>query len=290
MRTKALSILTILVLLSLSGCGIRNWFVANNDADADMSQNNPTESNQEIVGNHHSGRHETPVSSVDTLLLQDSTIAIGPYRATPLADSILSYARLFLKRPYVRGGNGPDVFDCSGFTKFVFSHFGFKLNRTSEGQMANGTPIKRQSDLRPGDLVFYGGHKTLHSIRHVGIVVNYDTISQTFTFIHACYQGVSISKSSEKYYAQRYISACRVIADDASISSNPNDITYTPILPKVKETKSTAQSTAKYHVIKKGDTLTKIAKQYGTTVGKLCEINHINKNKILTIGKKIRVK
>lgn len=290
MRTKTLSILTILVLLSLSGCGIRNWFVANNDADADVSQNNPTESSQETVGNHQPGRLEAPVSSADTLLLQDSTIAIDPYRATPLADSILSYARLFLKRPYVRGGNGPDVFDCSGFTKFVFGHFGFKLNRTSDGQMANGTPIKRQSDLRPGDLVFFGGHKALHSIRHVGIVVNYDTTSRTFTFIHACYQGVSINRSNESYYAPRYISACRVINEDAVISSNPNDSTYKPIQPKVSKTTTKSQSSAKYHTVKKGDTLTKIATKYNTSVNKLCELNHIKKNKTLTIGKKIRVK
>ena len=287
MRKSVTYFFFILTLMSLSGCGIKNWFTSKNGADT-IEANETYDSGHEIGEDHHQQGVQT--SLADTLVSRDSLIVIDPYRSTPLADSIITYARLFLGRPYHRGSNGPDKFDCSGFTKYVFGHFGFKLSRTSDGQMANGTQIKYQSDLRPGDLVFYGGHKSLHSIRHVGIVVDYDTISKTFTFIHACNQGVSINKSSEKYYAQRYISACRVIADDATISSNPNDSTYISILPKVKETKSATQSTAQYHTIKKGDTLTKIATKYNTSVNKLCELNHIKKNKTLTIGKKIRVK
>lgn len=276
----------------MSGCGIRNWFFANSGQDSDVTIDTPCDSIQESIGEDRPYQQEVFAPTIDTLHLvsQDSTRVIDSYRSTLLADSILSYARLYLGKPYVRGGNGPDNFDCSGFTKYVFGHFGFKLSRTSDGQFANGTPIKRQSDLRPGDLVFYGGHKHLNSIRHVGIVINYDSISKTFTFIHACYQGVSITKSNESYYAPRYITACRVIGEEATISSNPDDNTYKPIQPKVNKSASTTQPTTKYHTIKKGDTLTKIAKQYGTTVGKLCEINHINKNNTLKIGKKIRVK
>lgn len=44
----------------------------------------------------------------------------------------------------------------------------------------------------------------------------------------------------------------------------------------------------KYHIIKKGDTLYQIARKHNTTVAKLCQINGINKNKILKIGTKIR--
>jgi LysM repeat protein len=45
-----------------------------------------------------------------------------------------------------------------------------------------------------------------------------------------------------------------------------------------------------YHTVKKGDTLSKIAKKYGTTVNKICQLNGIRSNMVLRVGQKIRVK
>jgi murein DD-endopeptidase MepM/ murein hydrolase activator NlpD len=45
---------------------------------------------------------------------------------------------------------------------------------------------------------------------------------------------------------------------------------------------------AKYHKVRKGDTLSGIARRYGTTVSKLCKLNHISPKKILRIGQSIR--
>ena len=53
---------------------------------------------------------------------------------------------------------------------------------------------------------------------------------------------------------------------------------------------TTSSSGAKYHTIKKGDTLGAIAKKYHTTVDKLCKLNKMKSTTILQIGKKIRVK
>jgi len=47
---------------------------------------------------------------------------------------------------------------------------------------------------------------------------------------------------------------------------------------------------ATYHIVKKGDTLSAIAKRYGTTVDKLCAKNGISKTSILRLGQKIRIK
>ena len=44
------------------------------------------------------------------------------------------------------------------------------------------------------------------------------------------------------------------------------------------------------HVVKKGDTLSGIAKKYGTTVSKICKLNGISEKKTLKIGQKIIVK
>ncbi|MDR3251263.1 MAG: LysM peptidoglycan-binding domain-containing protein, partial [Tannerella sp.] len=43
-----------------------------------------------------------------------------------------------------------------------------------------------------------------------------------------------------------------------------------------------------YHYIAAGDTLYSLAKKYGTTVEKLCELNDIKENTIMSVGRKIR--
>lgn len=51
----------------------------------------------------------------------------------------------------------------------------------------------------------------------------------------------------------------------------------------------TGSSGSKYHTIRSGDTLSKIARRYGTTVNQLCRINGIKPTKVLRIGSRIRV-
>ena len=132
-----------------------------------------------------------------------------------LADSIIEYAKTFKGVPYKHGGNGPKIFDCSGFTLYVFRHFGYKLKRTVLGQLQDGwKEIDDQADLRRGDLVFYGARRDPKRLGHVAIVVDNYPEEQYFTFIHATVKlGVTISKSNEKYYRIRYLTACRILPE-----------------------------------------------------------------------------
>jgi cell wall-associated NlpC family hydrolase len=57
--------------------------------------------------------------------------------------------------PYVYGAAGPNAFDCSGFTQYVYSQLGVSLPRTAAEQQAAVTPVS-QSAARPGDLIFIG--------------------------------------------------------------------------------------------------------------------------------------
>jgi LysM repeat protein len=63
------------------------------------------------------------------------------------------------------------------------------------------------------------------------------------------------------------------------IDPNPQAYSYVPDDPN-----------AEYYVIKKGDTLSHVARMYHTTVAKLCQINHISETSILQIGQKIYLK
>ena len=68
-------------------------------------------------------------------------------------------------KPYRRGGNGPDSFDCSGLVRYAFAKVGKELPRTSADQERATRDIPR-SEAKPGDLIFIssGGR-----VGHVGI-------------------------------------------------------------------------------------------------------------------------
>lgn len=59
---------------------------------------------------------------------------------------------------------------------------------------------------------------------------------------------------------------------------------------KAMKQKRAEQAAMKYHKVKSGDTLSGIAKRYGTTVKALCRLNGIKETKILQIGQRIRVR
>ena len=107
--------------------------------------------------------------------------------------------------PYVWGSTGPNSFDCSGFTTYVFRNFGVSLNRSSKDQIKNGTAVSK-TNLQPGDIVIFKNQgKT--AIGHVGIYIG------SGNFIHAANkkEGVVITALSSSYYSQRYVGARRVI-------------------------------------------------------------------------------
>lgn len=123
-----------------------------------------------------------------------------------LGDQIVAYAKQYLGTPYVWGGNGPSCFDCSGFTKYVYSHFGYNLNRTASAQLKNGVSVSR-SELQAGDLVFFYNGKVSTPVSHVGIYIG------NGDFIHASSNSYTVEISSlyARNYDQKYVYARRII-------------------------------------------------------------------------------
>lgn len=126
---------------------------------------------------------------------------------------IVDYSKKYLHKPYQYGGRGPNAFDCSGYTSFVFGKFGFKLEESSAGQARQGITIKRKEELEVGDLVFFEGRSRNGRVGHVGIVSDKGRRGQ-FKFIHASTtNGVIITSSEEPYYKGRYLRGGRIIID-----------------------------------------------------------------------------
>ena len=131
-----------------------------------------------------------------------------------VADAIIKEAGKHLGKPYLYGGNGPQSFDCTGFTCYVFNKFDYKLSRSSADQAHDGREIRGGIEkYQKGDIIIFGGRANKKSPGHVGIFIAADSLNKTFTFIHACNSGVTISHSDEPYYAQRFIGVRRILPD-----------------------------------------------------------------------------
>lgn len=289
--------------------------------------------------------------------------------ARDVADAIIEEAKRYLGRPYQWAGNGPDRFDCTGFTKYVYAKFGYKLGRTVAGQVEDGRLVEGGLDaLQKGDILIFGARFNKKALGHAAIFIEMDPKGDNFTFIHAARRGVIISELKETYYTERFLGAVRILPDFSPIQEDttafdrliPENTVLPPdtlrlavgdkrivlfengtwvevyddgsmhlpsgkdpvylfadghwraappastvTIPTIQKEEpasgtsvrssasrsSTQTSTEKqYHTIRSGDTLSKIAARYHTSVRALCNLNGINQNTVLKIGKKIRVK
>jgi cell wall-associated NlpC family hydrolase len=116
-----------------------------------------------------------------------------------LGKRVVRYARRFVGVPYVWGGSSPRPgFDCSGFVRYVWGHFGISLPHSSYGDMSRGRAIPRKY-LKPGDLVFFAGGS------HVGIYVGGNRV------IDAPYSGAVVHITTmTDWYSSAYDGARRI--------------------------------------------------------------------------------
>ncbi|MDT6981175.1 NlpC/P60 family protein [Levilactobacillus zymae] len=83
--------------------------------------------------------------------------------------SVYKVAKSHLGARYVYGAVGPNVFDCSGFTSYIYRKgANVTLPRTAQAQF-NAYKHVKYANIKKGDLVFFGGSK--YSISHVGMYI-----------------------------------------------------------------------------------------------------------------------
>ena len=97
-----------------------------------------------------------------------ASVSVSSSGSSATGSRIASYAQQFIGNPYRYGGNSlTSGIDCSGFTQQIMAKFGYSISRTSSSQAGEGRAVST-SNLRAGDLVFYGNGG---SINHVAVYI-----------------------------------------------------------------------------------------------------------------------
>ncbi len=117
---------------------------------------------------------------------------------------IVAYAKKYLGYKYVYGGSSPSGFDCSGFTSYVYKHFGYSLSRSSSAQSTNGRAVKK-SELQAGDIICFARSSGSKKIGHVGIYIGGGK------FIHAANSRKGVITSNVSGDGFYFVCARRII-------------------------------------------------------------------------------
>ena len=160
------------------------------------------------------GQNEERQAKVEATAPEAAAEEPTPVAAQPVVQpvsgsgqSVVDFARQFLGYPYVSAGKSPETgFDCSGFTKYIFSNFGATLGATAASQAGVGREVSRE-ELTAGDLLLFYD-KGYTKIGHTGIYMSGGE------FIHAANPDrgvVTDNINTSTYYNERYITARRIV-------------------------------------------------------------------------------
>lgn len=157
---------------------------------------------QETSRNMETPRPTTDTNSTSNQTSKNEEPATTTVPTSGKGTTVVETAKNYIGSKYVYGATGPNSFDCSGFTLYIFKQHGVSLNRTAAAQYSNGVAVSRDQ-LQPGDLIMFGKS----GINHVGIYIGGGQI------VHAANasRGVTTDTINSGYYNNNYVGARRVI-------------------------------------------------------------------------------
>jgi cell wall-associated NlpC family hydrolase len=131
------------------------------------------------------------------------------------ADSLVRFALAQRGTAYCYAGTSPATgFDCSGFVRYVFSHFGYDVPHSTALLIDAGRPVAR-TQAQPGDIVVFTGTAPGSTTPgHAGIVIS--TLGEVpLRFVHSSSakkeSGVKISQVEGSGYETRFLGVRRVL-------------------------------------------------------------------------------
>ena len=119
------------------------------------------------------------VSAISTACLSPNLIDSTKNSDQERRRKIVQSAQKHIGTKYQYGGKSPAGFDCSGFVYYVMEKNRIQMSSSSSQQSKQGIQLEI-AELKPGDLVFFGGKSR---ISHVGLVVKQS--KKELVMIHA---------------------------------------------------------------------------------------------------------
>ncbi|HAQ1463128.1 TPA: N-acetylmuramoyl-L-alanine amidase, partial [Enterococcus faecium] len=169
---------------------------SNNNGNTQREPNHPNNGSSNGGTNNASSRPNTanqsgienPSSASSDFVVKSPIDAVLPTNTTNVQQAIVREAFNHLGKPYVWGAKGPNTFDCSGLTYYVYMKAtGHYIGGWTGEQQYAGTQIP-VSQAQPGDLVFWGPSSGV--THHVGIYIG------NGQFIHAPQPGDKVRVTS----------------------------------------------------------------------------------------------
>lgn len=139
------------------------------------------------------------IDTKDSVILYES-VESDVDEEMQVRQNIVSLALSHVGGRYVWGGGNPKTgFDCSGFTRYAIgTNTGKWLSHSSKAQANEGRQVS-ESELKPGDLVFYAGSS---GIDHVALYIGNGKV------VHASSESTGIRVSNYTYRKPvRFVSA-----------------------------------------------------------------------------------
>lgn len=119
-------------------------------------------------------------------------------------SKVVTEVKKHLGKRYVWGATGPNSFDCSGLTQYVYKKCGKSIPRVACDQYSSSKKVSKSS-LQKGDLVFFSSTAGGSYVGHVGIYIGDNKM------IHAANSSVGVvtTSLSSSYYVSHYVGAGR---------------------------------------------------------------------------------
>jgi cell division septation protein DedD len=121
--------------------------------------------------------------------------------------------------PYVWAEEGPNNFDCSGFTYYLYGSMGIEIPRVARHQARKGKRVSA-NNLQYGDLIFFATSKrSSRKITHVGLYLGDGWFTHASTVKH---EVVYSNLFTSSYYKRKLRICRRYLPDQISIRKAPN--------------------------------------------------------------------
>ncbi len=143
-------------------------------------------------------------------------------RYTPDRKNLEKMVKQLQGSPYVWAEEGPDRFDCSGFTYYMYGSMGIEIPRVAREQAKVGKKV-RPEELQYGDLIFFAtNRRNPHKITHVGMYLGDGWFTHASTVKH---EVVYSNLFTSPYYKKR-LRVCRRYLPEKKVTMASSEVAW----------------------------------------------------------------